>query len=181
MDLLKENEESLMKGAGTILRGALKFRSGESLAEAGEAIQQAKRVTAASLRRTAGQKRATAQREAGDVAQVTELLQSRFQAIAAASGAGATGPGIEALQGRIAAEGRYRQLASIFEGEELARGLEDLANLRDFEGSLALETGKVRKRSKQIAAVATILGDVASNSFFDKFGEDDEEIKLRLA
>jgi hypothetical protein len=179
MDFLKDNDSALLKAGGTILKGALGFRAADAQRAAGGAIQRAKEVEAGSLFRRAGSERAFSQRLAADERLNTELLISRAQAVAAASGTG--GPGIETLQGKIAAEGKYRELSALFEGEDLARGLEDLGRLREFEGELAAETGRRRRTAKQFAAVTTILSEVVDQSFFDKFGEDEDETTLNLA
>lgn len=170
--IIESNSDTLLSGAETILKGALRLGEGRALEGAGKAKQAGKKFTAKAIRKRAGQERATAQREAQDVAHQGELLQSEVQARAAGSGAGATDPTVATIQGNIAQETTFRKLSAIFEGEELARGLEDLASLREFEGAVSAEAGRLKRENIKRGVIISALAANDFGDFFEKFGED---------
>ena len=170
--LSEKQKKTALSGAGTILKGALKLGEGRALEGAGKAKQAAKKFTAKAIRKRAGQERATKQREAQEIAHQGELLQSEVQARAAGSGAGATDPTVATIQGNIAQETAYRKLSAIFEGEELARGLEDLASLREFEGAVSAEAGRLKRENIKRGVIVSALAANDFSDFFSKFGED---------
>lgn len=106
------------------------------------------------LRRMAGNERATAQRSAAEERRAARLMESRARAVAAKSGAGATDPTVLNIMGDLSAEGEYRALSRMYEGETAAQSLE-------------LE-GKERKRAERGRSVATILSSAAT--FASKYG-----------
>ncbi len=100
------------KAAGENQAVALRHRAalGERAAEAKE--------------QRAGQERAVSQREAIEQRRRGKFVESRVQAISAASGAGALDPTIIGILGDIGRETDIRAESALFEGEEAARGLE---------------------------------------------------------
>lgn len=146
-----------MKGAGTLLKTAAIMRAGKISAAEGKGVSQAKEVERAGLRRRAGQERAASQREAAEIRRDEKFLQSEFQAREAASGAIGTGR----IPQEIAEEGAFRTALALFSGEEVARGLEDIGELRGFEGSIAVSKGRREERAARLKALSTLLGSLS--------------------
>lgn len=139
---------TLVQAAGTIAQG-------------NAANAQAK-YEAKQLEQRAGQERAAAQREAIEKRRRSTLIQSRQQALAAASGAGATDPTVVDLIADTEAEGEYQALGQLFLGEERARGAEGQAAARRMEGRLA-------KRASRFGALSTIASGVGG-TLLQKYG-----------
>lgn len=127
---------------------------------AGNAADNAAQYEAEQLESRAGQERAAAQRRAIEQRRQARLVQSRQQAAAAASGAGASDPTVVDLMTGAEGEGEYRALLELYEGEERARGATVAANVRRFEGKQA-------KTASYIGAAGTILG--GASTFFEKY------------
>lgn len=126
---------------------------------AGNSAEKAANFEASQLQRNAGLARAASQRAAIEERRKADLVSSRALAVAAASGGG-TGGNVENILGDIAAEGEYRTLTSLFEGEQQAQGLETAAGRR-WEG-------KAAKRASRVQAVSTLLG--SAGSMYGKYG-----------
>lgn len=129
----------------------------------GRAQQQAANYEASQLEQNAQQERAASQRQAMEQRRQGRLAQSRGLALAAASGAGASDPGVLDIMGDIDAEGEYRALTALYEGEERARGRQTQANLRRYEG-------KAAKRAGNMQAMSTVLSS-GGKTLYDRFGE----------
>lgn len=108
----------------------------------------------------AGNERATSQRAAGEERRQKNLVTSRAQAVAAASGGGASDPTVVDIMGDLEAEGEYRALSAMYEGEERARGLETAASAKKVEGRQALTGGLM-------GAAGTFLQ--GAESLYDRF------------
>lgn len=148
----------------TVGQAALAAGTAMSVAGAigqGNAARGAANYQAAQLQQQAGQERATSQRQAMEERRRARFAQSRLQALAAASGAGATDPTVIDLSGDIAAEGEYRALTALFGGEERARGLTMNAQARRYEG-------QQQRRAGVMNAASTIMG--GGYSMLDRFG-----------
>lgn len=143
--------------AGTILGAAGMVQQGKAAKAQGRALQQAADFEAAQRERIAGQERAAAQREAIIQRKEADLVASRGQAVAAASGAGALDPTIVDLLGDIEGEGEYRAALALYQGEERAIGQETAASARRFEGASARMAGNAAARSSNLAAAGTLL------------------------
>lgn len=116
-------------------------------------IQNGASSDAAQLRRMAGSERATAQRASIEERKRVRLLESRARAVAASSGAGASDPTVLNVMADLEAEGEYRALTRLYEGETAA-------------GSLELEA-KERKRAARGKAISTILD--GASTFASKY------------
>lgn len=135
-------------GAALTIGGAAMNVSSQS--QAADIEQQSSKVEAQQMQVNAGQERAAAQRSAMEQRRQARLVQSRQQAVAAASGAGATDPTVVDLMTDTNAEGEYRALSELYTGEQRARGLEtDAANTR--------YAGKVRAQQYRSRILPTIL------------------------
>lgn len=98
----------------------------------------------------AGQQRAMGQRQAIEARRQGRLAESKLQANAAASGAGASDPTVVGLAQDIGAESEYNALTQLYNAEEQARGMEG-------EGSLLRYEGRMAKRAGTRKAITTLL------------------------
>lgn len=128
---------------------------------AGQSQKRAAERQAQQLEMRGKEERAAAQREAFDVGREKGLIQSRQQAVAAASGAGALDPTILDLAGDVEAEGTYRQLLHTYGGEERRKG-----NFAQAAG--ARRSGRAAATGAWLDAGGTILG--GASTMFDRFG-----------
>lgn len=142
------------KTAGTILQ------SGGMAIDAVNAKRGAD-FEAKQMETQAGQERASAQRRAREDRREKRLIQSRAQALSAASGGGAVDPSVVDIIGDLEEDGEYRALNSIWEGEDRARGLTTGAKQRRKQGRFALTSGLM-------GSAGTILD--GSSSMYKRFG-----------
>lgn len=91
-----------------------------------------------------------------------KLVRSRALAVAGASGAGVSDPGINTILDDIDAEGEYRALSDLSSGEYLATGLRAGAGAARREGTAYRNAGYTR------AASTALSGAVSWN---EKYGE----------
>lgn len=136
--------------------------SGLGQMQAGRAANASAKFQAAQLEQRAGQERAAAQRQAIEERRKAALAISRGQAVAAASGAGATDPTVMNITGDVAAQGEYNALSALFGGEERARGAQLQATATRMEGKQA-------KKAGMIGGLGTIAGGVGT-TLFAKYG-----------
>lgn len=117
---------SVLSGAGTIAAGAAEKQSADF--EAAQMDMKAREEVAAS------QRDAIAKRKEG------EILNSRAQALAAASGGGAgtDAPTIVKLMGQTAGEADYNAQTAMYGGYSRAAGLRDSAKARRMSGNASL-------------------------------------------
>ena len=99
----------------------------------------------------ASQERASGQRAMIEELRQMRIKQSRGQAVAAASGAGALDVSVMDIMGDLETEGRYRAETALYESEERARELETGAVLSRYGGKQAKRAGDIRA----IATLAT--------------------------
>lgn len=117
---------ALVSGIGTIASGVAANNNAQF--EAQQMEMRAKEETAA------------AQREAQDKRREASLINSRAQAIAAASGAGAgtDAPTIVRIMSDTAGRGEYNAQSALYGGYSRAAGLRDSAKGRRAEGKASL-------------------------------------------
>lgn len=143
------------------------FQSGATILQTGGAIgagnSQASNYNAmaAQLDSQAAAERASATRDASDEARNAQYLVSRGQAVAAASGAGATDPTVVNLLANISGEGEYRALTALYNGDQTARGYE-------AQAAAYRAAAKNSKSAGLIKGLGTILS--AGSTMFDRFG-----------
>lgn len=122
----------------------------------------------------AGQERAVSQREAIEQRRQGKFVESRVQAISAASGAGALDPTIVGILGDIGRETDIRAETALFEGEEAARGLEFGAAIDRaggagdlFAAEAAIRAGRSARNRSFLAAAGTLFerGESLSDRF----------------
>lgn len=138
-----------MAGAG-MRAGATIFSGYQQNAAAG--------LAAAGFDMAGDQAVAVSQLRALDEVKRGKLLASRAQAVAAASGAGASDPTVVDIIAGIAGEGAYRSELALYEGKEAARGFGARADAARYQGRSAVAAGYVN--------AATGF----AKTFFDKYG-----------
>lgn len=131
-----------------------------SLAE-GEVQKRTADMQARNLRTQAGQEQAVAQRAQGDQLRQGRLVSSRAQALLAASGGDASGPGAEKILGDLAAENEYRAGAALYQGDARAARLRDEANQAEY-------AGKAAKQASYNNALAEVVGGVGK-TMYDRY------------
>jgi len=121
---------------GGLSAGLEGVAAGSKIASGFAGLDAAKYVSA-QLRQNAGQTVAAGQRQAFDVDRQTQMIQSRALAVAAASGGGASDPGVVSIMAQTAAEGAYRKAMALFNAEDKAQGMESQADSAMYEGKVA--------------------------------------------
>lgn len=126
--------------AGQALSGLGALVSAGGTIASGVAANNAARYEAQQMEIKAAEERAAAQREAQQKRREGQLVMSRQQALAAASGAGAgtDAPTIVKLMTDTAKEAEYNALTAQYGGESRARGLLDSARGRRASGRASL-------------------------------------------
>lgn len=127
---------------------------------AGNAAAKSAEFEAKQLDRKADEERAAAQREAMQQRKETDFVQSRAQAVAAASGLGALDETVLDLAGDLEQEGAYRERMIQYSGSERAAGYRDAAKGRRVSGQAA-------RQGAMFSAAGTLLS--GASSFYDKY------------
>jgi hypothetical protein len=104
----------------------------------GVQANKAAKVEAKSLQKKGDNELAIGQRQALRARQEKERVLSRQRAVAAASGAGATDPSVEAVMGKTEQEGEYNALLEMYRGQQNRADLYAEAKTRRKEGKSAL-------------------------------------------
>lgn len=131
-------------------------------AGAGRSAKRAANIQAQQLDIGAGQEIAASQHRAEEEQRQARLLASRAQAVAGASGAGASDPTVLDTISGIAARGQYGAMVAMYEGEERARSLRN-------KGDAAIAEGKSQENAGYIRATSTLLQ--SGDSFYSKYGK----------
>lgn len=106
---------------------------------------------------------AASQREAYGDRMKGKFVQSRQQALAAASGATATDPTIANLEGETGRETEYSALSKLFTGKSEGQQMQLQADMSRYQGRQALV-------SSGIDAIGTLAGSGGGSSMLDKYG-----------
>lgn len=146
-----------LSAVGTVVNTLGTIAQGNQAKAQGIAAQNAANFRAAQLEQQAGQERAAAQRNAIEERRQARLAMSRGLAVAAASGGGALDPTVVNLLGDVQAEGDYRALMRLYQGEERARGAELGATAARYEGDSAYAAGVAAQRNSRFAAVGNLV------------------------
>lgn len=164
-DALTMNAIGAGINAGTSFLGALQTIRG------GAAAKDAADYQATQLRQNAGTAEAVGQRQALDVDQQTAMIQSRALAVAAASGGGASDPGVINIMAQNAAEGAYRKAMALYNGEDKARLLNMQADATEYEGKVAKSNAMVSGALQGVGGVANLMTSRARGaSLYQRFG-----------
>ena len=170
-----------IKGFGTAFSAMGTFRAADAYSEQGEAILRAREWEARQYAEKAKSTRATATRAASEERRRARYTLSKFRAKVAAGGGGTDDPTTEDIAGDIGAAGERNALMRMFEGAEVARGLEDAGTLRMFEGRNALLAGRIKGRAVRGSAYNTLLGLTTGGSLLSKYGEPANSASLDYA
>lgn len=132
---------TFLAAAGTVLSAGAgiagaKMQS-DAAAQQGEYQARVAEMQALALQQEAQQKQAAAQREMITREKQKDLLLSRQQAVAAASGGGATDPTILQLMGTTAGQGEYNALSALYEGDVQAQSLNYQADIERYKAMRA--------------------------------------------
>jgi hypothetical protein len=144
--------------ASTVIGAAGAIKQGQ------DANAQAQ-AQALALRNQANADQAAAERTAIETRRQASYLVSRGQALAAASGAGATDPTVVSVLGQIKGEGEYGALTQLYEGDTAAGNARSGAQASINEGRAAASAGNLR-------ALTTVLsgaGNIGSRSLATKY------------
>lgn len=109
----------------------------------------------------AGQTRAAGQLDAADTLRQGRYAQSRALALAAASGGGASAPGVTRLLSDIDAETRRRANIALYNANERATGME-------MRGASANAIGRARRDQSRFGAVTSLLG--GGTTLLERYG-----------
>lgn len=127
---------------------------------AGIAANQESEYRAQEEQVQAGQALASSQRQQVEDIRQMRLVESRGQAVAAASGAGALDPSVMDIMGDLETQGRYKSAVAGYEGQDSAANLNDKANLDLFSGSQSQSAGNIK-------AISTVMS--GASSLYNKY------------
>lgn len=142
-------------GQGSLVGAGIKTGA---TAYGGIEADRAARYSADSAEVSAGQAIAASHFRAQNELKRSQLIASRAQALAAASGAGASDQTVTKIIADIAGEGAYRSELALYEGKEASRALMSKADVLRYQG----------KSAKAAGAVNALTG--FGGTFFEKYG-----------
>lgn len=162
----------MMQTASTVFTAMGQSSQGDAAMEAGRRKMMSAQSQAAQLDRNATQQVAASQRGAEDDQRQTQLAMSRALAVAAASGGGASDPTIVNTIARLAGEGAYRSMSTLYQGQEQARAMRDQAAMSRYSGDVAMADAKTAKDASTFSAMATLAPTVlkGASSMYKKYG-----------
>jgi len=140
----------------------------------GVSANNAAKYTAEQERVAGNQAVGASQRVAYQERRKGNLVASRAQAVAAASGGGAADPTVVDIMGGIEAQTDYNVMTALYEGQETRRQYEASASLNEFEGKQALRGGIIRGAAQ---GLNTLSGPAGQNllsggtSLYEKYGK----------
>lgn len=137
----------------------------------GMQAQQAAEFQADQLAQNANTAAAAGQRRAADVDRTSKIMASNALATAAASGGGASDPGVVNIIANVAAEGAYRKAVALYEGDDKARALNLAADTKQYEGKAAKANSILPAAASVFRAGSTLLqGGARDASLYQRFG-----------
>lgn len=142
-------------GAGVQFAGSMAQAAGQR--EAGRAAEEDAYFEAEQLEDQSKEEFAASQRDALEARREGRLANSRGQAVAAASGAGAgtDAPTILKIMGDVAQRSEYGAQAALFGGESRRAGLYTQAEA-------TRRTGRAQRRGANLSAMGTIFGGIGN-------------------
>lgn len=146
----------------------------DAMRQQADTERQVAAYNAAEQTKTANEERAAAQRTALEQKRQTDLVQSKLQANAAASGGGASDPTVISLASDIEGQGTYQSLFSMYKGEARGSALEDQAAITRYSGNRKADAYLANADATDVAADATESAGFASmlggfSNLFTKF------------
>jgi len=143
--------------AGGLLSAGGKLMEGNAAYEDGKNQRMALEFEAKQYEQGAVQAVASGQKAAKEVSRETNLLKSRMLAVAAASGAGASDPGLMNLVAEQAGVGALNELTALYQGEEKARQMRMTGSAKRYEGYQAEQSGKKKRDASRVSAVVSLI------------------------
>lgn len=122
--------------------------------EQGKNADRAAQMQALALQREAREKEAAAQRRAITEQTKADLVLSRQQAVAAASGGGATDPTVLDIMGNTAQQGRYNADSALYEGAAAGQSLDEQAALTRYRGQQARRAGRINSMTTVLSGMS---------------------------
>jgi hypothetical protein len=149
--------------------------SGQAIGAGGELLhgmqyRDAAHFQAEQLRRNAESVMGAATLKAAEAERHSALQNSRALAVAAASGGGASDPGVVSLLARNAEEGAYRRQVALYEGTARKGDMRLAADARDYEGRAGQLAATENAVGSLFGATTTLLKGQARDSLFAKYG-----------
>lgn len=145
-----------MKEQGKAVRVAAHRRAAEKEFEAEELENHGSQVVAAS------------QRARDEVQRQGTLLASRAQAVAAASGGGASDATVVNLITKIKGESAYRGAVALYQGEDAARKMKIAARVKRYEAAVGEDVAYREQKLGNTLAMANLA--MGSGSLSSKYG-----------
>jgi len=155
-------------GFGSGMEAAGNFEAADASRMSAQREAVAHQFSAEQARINAGQQIAASQRAAADVRLQGDLLTSRAQALAAASGAGAADPTIVRIMSDLRGATAYRAGVQLYQGEASARIMRMQAAAGDFAAASAIEAGEMKANAFNRAGTAALFKGAAS--LFSRYG-----------
>ncbi len=148
---------------------------GQAIGAGGELLhgmqyRDAAHFQAEQLRQGAENAIGSATLKAAEADRITSLQNSRALAVAAASGGGASDPGVVSLLAKNAEEGAYRRQVAMYEGQDRAQGMRLAADARDYEGKAGRVNAFENAAGSLFSATTTTIKGQAKDSFYAKYG-----------
>lgn len=141
--------------AATVLSAGSQISSGIQ-------TNRAAQYEAGALRQAGGEAVAASQRAAYGERRQKDLALSRAQAVAAASGAGATDKGVLDIMAGIEAQGEYNAMSALYEGQAAKQNYETYADLTSYAGKQARMAGFLKGTTTALAG---------GSSLYEKYGK----------
>lgn len=165
------NDPRALNRAGTETQAAGQMIGGLSHIDFGIQARQAAEFQAGQLRQNANNAEATGQHQAENVDLQARYIASSAIATAAASGGGASDPGVVTLMARNASEAAYKGQVALYEGQDQARALRASASAKEYEGRNTLANSVAVGASQFFGSGTTLLkGSAKDASLYQRFG-----------
>lgn len=165
------NDPRALNNAGTSLDVGGQLIGAVSHLEYGMQARRAAEFQSAQLRQNAGQALASSQRAAISVDRSSQMVASAALATAAASGGGASDPGVVNLIAENAGEAAYRKQVVLYQGEDRAQAMGLAADAKDYEGKSTKVNQTLVAGAKAFASGGTLIkGEARDASLFQRFG-----------
>lgn len=107
---------------------------------------------------------AAAQRSAAEERRVARIKESRAVAVAAHGGGSVDDPTVIDIIGDIGAEGEYRALTHMYEGNQRAREHRIEAALKRYEGAMAKRGGQIALQQSKYSAHQSKFGMISTGA-----------------
>lgn len=141
-----------------------------SAVQQGQAQKAAADAQATALRNQANADEAAAERSAIQTRRQGQYIMSRAQALAAASGAGATDPTVATVIGGIAGETEYDALTQLYTGQTQGGNARSAAQAATNEGKAAAQAGVWRAAGAALSGANTIYRNSRANTVLASAG-----------